>query len=408
MWPAGVTKPMLSVAEALARVVSGLEPTGRETIPLEDGHGRVLAHGAAARMTQPPFDASAMDGYAVRADDLTTIPCELSIIGEAAAGHPFDGKIGAGEVVRISTGGAVPAGADTIVIQEDAERVGNTVTIRQAAERGAYIRSRGFDFTQGDVLLEAGRKLSARDLALAAAMNVTQLKVRRKPVIAILATGDELVMPGGDPKSGQIISSIPYGLGAMVEKAGGRPERMGIARDTLDSLSEHIAKAREADILVTIGGASEGAHDLVQGALRSAGMTLDFWKIAMRPGKPLMFGTLGKLRVLGVPGNPVSAMVCAQIFLIPMLQKLLAIEGRETAPETALLAAELEKNGARQHYMRATLEQGAQGARHVRPAPSQDSSLLSPFAQADCLIVRPPGAPAAVAGDRVAVLVLDF
>ncbi len=411
MRPAGVTeprKPMLGVDEARRRVVAGLEPVASETIPLEDGHRRVLAQGAAACITQPPFDASAMDGYAVRAGDLGAIPCELTVIGDAAAGHPFDGGVEAGQAVRIFTGGAVPEGADAIVIQEETERDGQRVVVKARAERGDFIRPRGFDFAQGDILLQAGRALSARDLALAATMNVTGFKVRRKPVVAILATGDELVMPGEELKPGQIISSIPFGLAAMAEAAGARPERIGIARDTKESLADHIARAREADILLTIGGASVGDHDLVQGALRSAGMELDFWKIAMRPGKPLMFGTLGSQRVLGLPGNPVSALICARIFLIPMLDKLLAREHGGSAERPGILAEGVAENGPRQHYMRATFESGPDGATLVRPVRSQDSSLLSPLSQADCLIVRPPGAPAAAAGEAVEILPLDF
>lgn len=399
---------MLSVGDALDRVLSGLEPVSTERIPLEEGHGRVLAEGVAARMTQPPFDASAMDGYAVRAEDIAEIPCDLSVIGEVAAGHPFDGSVGSGQVVRIFTGGAVPDGADTIVIQEDAVRDGERVTVNGSAERGAFVRPRGFDFTEGDVLLKANRKMSARDLALAAAMNVTELSVRRKPTVAILATGDELVLPGNEPETGQIISSIPYGLAAMIAAAGGEPVRLGIARDTAESLAEYIAKARDADILLTIGGASVGEHDLVQGALEAAGMTLDFWKIAMRPGKPLMFGQMAAQRVLGVPGNPVSALVCARIFLVPMLEKMLSAEDAAAGPNMAVLAAPLEKNGARQHYMRATVETGKNGEMSARPVRSQDSSLLSPLAHADCLIIRPPGAPAAGEGDAVPILPLDF
>ena len=399
---------MLSVEEARARVLAGLEPVGSESIPLEKSHGRVLAQGVAARITQPPFNASAMDGYAVRAEDLDNIPCNLTVIGDAAAGHPFDGSVGAGQAVRIFTGGAVPDGADSIVIQEDAVRDGDRVTVKEPARPGKFIRPRGFDFAEGDILLRAGRKISARDLALAATMNVTELEVRRKPVVAILATGDELVMPGEDLKPGQIISSIPFGLAAMVEAAGGQPQRVGIARDTSESLSEHIARSGDADILLTIGGASVGDHDLVQGALRSAGMELDFWKIAMRPGKPMMFGALGSQRILGLPGNPVSAMICARIFLIPMLEKLLARETSATAEQPAILAEAIAKNGPRQHYMRATFESGPDGANLVRPVRSQDSSLLSPLFRADCLIVRPPDAPAAAAGDAVPVLLLDF
>ena len=399
---------MLSVEEALSRVLAGLGLTRSESVPLEEGHGRVLAEGAAARITQPPFDASAMDGYAVRASDLTQIPCDLSVIGNAAAGHPFGGEVGAGQAVRIFTGSAVPGGADTIVIQEVTQRNADTVTVKERAAHGAYVRPRGFDFSEGDVLLATGRTLLARDLSLAAAMNVMEIKVRQKPIVAILATGDELVMPGEELRPGQIISSNSYGLAAMIESAGGRPEQIGIARDTEQSLAEHIARAKKADILLTIGGASVGEHDLVQGALEAAGMTLDFWKIAMRPGKPLMFGQLGDQRVLGLPGNPVSAMVCSRIFLIPMLKKMLGSTGSSVAPKTAVLGAELEKNGPRQHYMRATLETSTGGAVVVTPVRSQDSSLLSPLSKADCLIVRTPDAPAAGAGDAVPILPLDF
>ncbi len=399
---------MLSVDEALARVVDGLGLCEAETIPLEDGHGRVLAEGVAARITQPPFNASAMDGYAVRASDLTEIPRELKIIGEAAAGHPFEGKAGNGQAVRIFTGGAVPEGADTIIIQEDTSREGDVVTVNEGAAHGTYVRPRGFDFSEGEVLLKTGRKILARDLSLAASMNVTQFRVRRKPVVAILATGDELVMPGEELNPGQIISSNSFGLAAMIESAGGQPVRLGIARDTKESLAEHIARASDADILLTIGGASVGDHDLVQPALEAAGMTLDFWKIAMRPGKPLMFGQLGDQRVLGLPGNPVSAMVCSRIFLLPMLDKMLGIEGASVDQKTAMLGAGVKKNGPRQHYMRATIDKGDEGQDVVTPVRSQDSSLLSPLSQADCLIVRAPGAPAAESGEAVPILHLDF
>lgn len=388
--------------------MASLGPTVAETIPLEAGHGRVLAEGVAACITQPPFDASAMDGYAVRADDLTNIPCDLNVIGEAAAGHPFEGEVGEGQAARIFTGGAVPEGADTIIIQEDTSRSGNSVTVNEGASRGTYIRPRGFDFSEGDVLLDAGRKILARDLSLAASMNVTLFSVRRKPVVAILATGDELVMPGDELSPGQIISSNSFGLAAMIEAAGGQPERIGIACDTEESLAEHIARAKDADILLTIGGVSVGDHDLVQPALEAAGMTLNFWRIAMRPGKPLMFGHLGEQRVLGLPGNPVSAMVCSRIFLIPMLEKMLGIDSPSTAQKTAILGADVEKNGPRQHYMRATLEISQDGALVVTPVRSQDSSLLSPLSQADCLIVRTSDAPAAGKGGTVPILPLDF
>lgn len=403
------TRPtMLNVADALSRVAGGISPLPEETVPLEQAHGRVLSKELAARMTQPPFDASAMDGYAVRAEDVASVPCRLSVIGESAAGLPFEGSVGAGEAVRIFTGGAVPEGADAIVIQEDVTPDGDAITVNEGAEAGAYIRPCGFDFAEGDILLPENRKLSARDLALAAAMNVAKLAVRRKPRIAILATGDELVMPGERPGAGQIISSIPYALAAMIDKAGGEPVRLGIARDTTQSLAEHIARASDADVLLTIGGASVGDHDLVQAALREAGMALDFWKIAMRPGKPLMFGELDGQRVLGVPGNPVSAIVCTRIFLFPMIERLLGLDTALTPPLTARLSSPLEKNGPRQHYMRATLDQDENGQAIVEPVRSQDSSLLSPLSQADCLIIRAPGAPAAAAGDTVPYLPLDF
>ncbi len=399
---------MLSVDEALARVVAGLEPTPAETISLENGFGRILAADVAARMTQPPFDASAMDGYAVRAQDIAEVPSSLTIVGEAAAGHPWDGEVGSGQAVRIFTGGAVPLGADTIVIQEDTDRDGDRVTVNEGAASGAFVRPRGFDFAEGDGLLAAGRKLNARDLTLAAAMNVTAFSVRRRPVVAILATGDELVMPGEKPEPGQIVSSIPFGLAELAKSAGGEPSRLGIARDTGESLAEHIGAAADADILVTIGGASVGAHDLVQDALRSAGMSLDFWRIAMRPGKPLMFGQLRAQRVLGLPGNPVSALVCSRIFLVPMIECLLGLDSKAAAPRSAILAGVLEKNGPRQHYMRATIDIGPDGDTRVTPVRSQDSSLLAPLSQADCLIVRLPDAPACSDGDSVEILPLDF
>ncbi len=394
--------------DALARVVAGLEPAPHETVSLEEGFGRVLAEGVAARMTQPPFDASAMDGYAVRSEDIAEVPCSLTIVGEVAAGHPWDGTVGPGQAVRIFTGGAVPSGADTIVIQEDTTRDRDRVDISQGAERGAFVRPRGFDFAEGEELLETGRRLNARDLTLAAAMNVTGFAVRRRPVVAVLATGDELVMPGSDLKPGQIVSSIPYGLAELVVAAGGEPKRLGIARDTEESLAEHISAAGHADILVTIGGASVGEHDLVQDALQKAGMSLDFWRIAMRPGKPLMFGQVGKQRVLGVPGNPVSALVCSRIFLVPMIESLLGLDRSDAATRTAILAGTLEKNGPRQHYMRATFEPASNGEIRVAPVRLQDSSLMAPLSQADCLIVRTPGATAANDGDPVEILLLDF
>ncbi|MDH3581994.1 MAG: molybdopterin molybdotransferase MoeA [Hyphomicrobiales bacterium] len=400
--------PLLPVAEALSRVVAGLEPTGSQEIPLGQASGRVLAQDLAATLTQPPFDASAMDGYAVRAADIGTLPCDLNVIGQAAAGHPFSGPVSAGEAVRIFTGAPVPDGADTIVIQEDTERNGDNVTVLEGANKGAFVRPKGFDFAKGDVAVRAGERLNARDITLAAAMNCAQVSVRRRPSVAILATGDELVPLGEKPGAGQIVSSIPHGLAAMIDAAGGEPILLGIARDTTESLGEHLERARDADIVLTIGGASVGDHDLVQDALKAQGMTLDFWKIAMRPGKPLMFGTLDAQRVIGVPGNPVSALVCTRIFLIPMLERLLGLAQSNTRETRVILAAPLAKNGPRQHYMRATLARDDAGRTLATPVRSQDSSLLSPLAQADCLLIRAPHAPAAAAGDAIPALLLDF
>lgn len=398
----------MSVAEALERVVAGLEPTPGENIALEEAMGRVLAQDVKARLTQPPFDASAMDGYAVRADDIASVPCALQVIGESAAGHPFPKEVRAGEAVRIFTGATVPQGADTIVIQEVTERHENRVTIRETSKKGAYLRPRGFDFSEGDALLTGGHRLNARDLALAATMNCAQVCVRRLPRVAILATGDELVSLGEQLGEGQIISSIPYGLAPMIERAGGQPQSLGIAKDTLASLAAHLEKASNADILITIGGASVGDHDLVQNALKTYGVTLGFWKIAMRPGKPLMFGTRGNQRVIGVPGNPVSAMICARLFLVPMLERMLGLKASRSGEMTVSLGADIGENGPRQHYMRAILSRDAQGRAIATPARSQDSSLLSPLASADCLLIRAPHAPAARAGDSLQALPLDF
>lgn len=399
---------LLPVADALSRVLDGLETTGAQAISLEDAAGRILAADLKATLTQPPFDASAMDGYAVRAEDVTSPPCTLRLVGTAAAGHPFSGSVTSGEAVRIFTGAPVPTGADTVIMQENTEAGSDTVSILEGAEQGNFVRPRGFDFSEGQSLISAGRRLGAREMTLAATMNVATVSVRCKPVVAILATGDELVRLGETPGEGQIISSIPYGIAAMVENAGGTPLLLGIAKDTKESLAAHLERAGDADILLTIGGASVGEHDLVQGALKDRGMALDFWKIAMRPGKPLMFGTLGAQRVLGVPGNPVSALVCARIFLVPILECMLGLAHSRSAETRVTLAAPLGENGPRQHYMRATLARDKTGRALAEPVRSQDSSLLSPLAEAGCLLVRPPHAAAAEKGDEIPALLLDF
>ena len=399
---------LLSVEEALRRILDGATPVGVESVDLIAAADRVLAEDVTATLTQPPFNASAMDGYAVRAADVGKVPAKLRIIGASNAGAPFDRSIGTGEAVRIFTGGSVPQGADAVVIQEDAERSGDTLTVRETAEPGANIRVAGGDFRAGDVLLRAGRLLDASAITLAAAGGHAKLNVRRPPRIAILATGDELVEPGSKPGPGQIVSSNPYGLAALVARFGAEAKLLGIAADTVEDLEKKLATAADADVLVTIGGASVGDRDLVKPALEARGMTLDFWKVAVRPGKPMLFGRLDAMRVLGLPGNPLSCLIAARIFLVPLIFRLL---GRRDAPvreSAAVLAHDLEANGPRQHYMRGTLVAGEAGLPHVTALSSEDSSHMSALAAADVLIVRPPNAPAARAGEQVRVLPLDF
>jgi molybdopterin molybdotransferase len=397
---------LLSVAEALARVTQGLEPLESERVKLEQARGRVLAEDIAAHLTQPPFDASAMDGYAVRAADVATLPATLRLVGEALAGRGFDGEVKQGEAVRIFTGAPVPKGADTVAIQENTEVAPGVVTVNDAAPR-RHIRPRGQDFTKGEVLLRAGTRLSPRELMLAAAMNHAELPVRRKPKVAILATGDEVVPPGTALDQDQIVSSVPAGLAALIEAQGGEPMSLGIAQDSAESIVTLASTGSAADILVTVGGASVGERDLVSAALRSEGMELDFWKIAMRPGKPLLYGRLGNQRVLGVPGNPVAALICGLVFLVPMLHRLLGLRECARGPQEAVLGQALEANGPREHYMRAASTWRPNGERLVTPLAAQDSALMADFARADCLIVRPPDAPALAAGERVTIIQLD-
>jgi molybdopterin molybdotransferase len=397
--------PLLAVDDALQRLLDGVEPLASEAVDLSSAHGRVLAQPIGARLTQPPFDASAMDGYALRAIDAAAVPATFAVIGDSAAGRGFAGSVGAGQAVRIFTGAPIPAGADAVVIQEDTARNGDTVTVNQATFTGENIRGRGKDFASGQPLFPAGHRLTARDLMLAASSGHGSLAVHRRPRVAILATGDELVPPGATPGPDQIVSSIPVGLAAMIVSAGGEPIHLGIARDTLPDLDAKIVSAADADILVTIGGASVGDHDLVQKALTARGLSLAFWRIAMRPGKPLMFGKLGSQRVLGLPGNPVSATLCAQIFLLPLIRALQG--GEPTIPGTmGVLSTPLTANGPRQHYIRARIV--APGTPPtVEALPSQDSSLVATLARADCLIVQPANGSALAAGALAQVLALE-
>ena len=397
---------LLPVDEALARMLEGLQPTGAERAALDEALGRTLAGPLAARRDQPPFAASAMDGYAVRAADTASAPTELAVIGEAKAGEGFSGRLKAGEAARIFTGAPVPRGADAVVMQENTEAASTgRVRVLQSVVAGTFIRPRGLDFARGEVLLDTGRVLDARAIGLAAAMNNAEVTVRRRPEVAILATGDELVPPGGEPRSDQIVGSNGAALAAYVREAGAIPHDLGIAADDATAIARRLDIAGKASLVLTIGGASVGDHDLVHQALNQLGIKLEFWKIAMRPGKPLLFARRGRQLIIGLPGNPVSAQVCARVFIGPVLDRLLGRPAAAT-PRTATLADPLPANDQRQDYLRASLEYGP-GGRHVaRAFPRQDSSMQRVLAESHCLIIRPPHAPAAEAGAEVAILPL--
>jgi molybdopterin molybdotransferase len=399
---------MMTVEEALARVIaSGAPPLEEEKVALEQAYGRVLVRDLKALRTQPPFPNSAMDGYALRAPDTTPAPATLTVIGESAAGRAFKGDVGPGEAVRIFTGAPMPAGADSIVIQEDVEREEKRIRLSSAAAPGDNLRQAGMDFREGESLIPAGRRLSPRDVALAAAANHTGLAVRRRARVAILATGDELVAPGGSLGPAQIIASNNFAVAGVVEAYGGVAVDLGIAVDEVGAMKAAVNRARDAkaDVLVTLGGASVGDYDLVQQALVSSGMELGFWRIAMRPGKPLMHGRLGAMRILGLPGNPTSSMVCSILFLRPLLRALHGESDPGADPsQTGRLAVDLPANGIRQDYMRASLSHGADGILVATPASAQDSSLVKTMASADGLIVRPPHAKAVKAGDPCRVI----
>lgn len=398
---------MISVEEALRRVVEAFSPLAVEQVGLAEGFGRVLAEDVIARITQPPKAVSAMDGYAVRASDVQKVPVTLRCVGAASAGVAYDGRLGPGQAIRIFTGAPVPAGTDAIVIQEDTKSEGDRVVVLEAPQPGRYIRPAGLDFQRGEVGITAGRRLGPRDIALAAAMNVPWLSVRRKPRVAILATGNEIVMPGDPLGPDQIVSSNALALAAAIVAWGGEPLNLGIAKDTKESLQALAAGARGADLLITTGGASVGEHDLVQSALGERGLMVDFWQIAMRPGKPLIFGRLGDTPLLGLPGNPVSSMVCAIVYLKPVLERMLGLAVVERPQATARLGRDIGANDRRQDYLRSRLERARDGELVVTPFDVQDSSMLSRLAQADCLVIRPPLAPAAKANDRVPIIVLD-
>jgi molybdopterin molybdotransferase len=398
---------LLPVDEALARLLDEAEPREAETVPLADAAGRVLAEPLKALRTQPPFPASAMDGYAVRAADVAQIPARLTVTGMAAAGKLFPGTVGSGGAVRIFTGAPVPEGADTIAIQENVRKLdGDVIEVFETVAKGRHIRTVGLDFWDGQTLLDRGRVLDAAALSLAAAANHPALRVVKKPLVALIATGDELLPPGSTPGPDQIIASNAYGVAAIAREAGANVLDLGIAPDNVEAISALVKQALDAkaDVIVTLGGASVGDHDLVHKALTSLGMELGFWKIAMRPGKPLMSGRLGATRCIGLPGNPVASLVCSLLFIKPLLVKL---GGRphEDHVADAVLGAPMAENDTRQDYVRSRIERTADGL-VATPFAIQDSSMLRLLADAGGLIIREPFAPSAQAGEACRVLLL--
>ena len=402
--------PLTPVADALAKILSGVEALPEEMVALDDAHHRVLARDIAAKRTQPPQNMSAMDGYAVRAQDAAAAPTRLRVIGEVAAGRPFDRPVGKGEAVRIFTGGVVPSGADAVVVQEDTARDGDHIVINEAARTGRHIRKAGIDFCEGDVLLRAGARLTERDLSLAAGMNHPALPVRRRPRVAFLATGDELVMPGENPGPGQIILSNGYALRALARAEGAEVIDLGIARDTMEETTAAIRRARElkVDILITTGGASVGDHDVVKDALEAEGVKMAFWRIALRPGKPMMHGRLDGMRVIGVPGNPASSYICSFLFAVPLIRALSGRADVHHEAEHAMLGSNIVENDRRQDYLRARLTLQDSGPAVATPIDMQDSSLLSGLSVARALIIRPPFAPAAAAGEPCVIFRLPL
>ncbi len=403
---------LISVAEALEHVLAHAAPLDAVTVPLIEADGRVLASDLKSRRTQPPSDVSAMDGYAVRTADVQSAPVRLKVIGEVPAGRPFAARVGAGEAARIFTGGFVPDGADVVVVQEQTTRDGDSVEIQKSTVVGRNVRPKGLDFKAGDTLFARGHRLRARDLALVAGMNYPNVPVYRKPKVALFATGDELVPPGTEPGPGQIVYSNGFALAALIRSEGAEVIDLGVVRDKLEDTIAAVRRARDlgADILLTTGGASVGDYDFVNRALAAEGVDLSFWKIAMRPGRPLMHGLIGAngrtMAVLGVPGNPVSSYVCAFLFLVPLIRKLTGRDDLVAPSETATLGCDLPENDERADYLRSKLVDGPDGA-VATPFRTQDSSMMAPLAQSGCLVIREPFAPPAKAGDRCIMVRLD-
>ncbi len=389
---------LITVAEAHARLMALFHPLDIEEVPLAQAAGRVLARDVVAARAQPPFAASAMDGYAIQLADLVA-GARLSVIGVAQAGARFEGRVGPGEAVRILTGAPVPEGADTVLIQEDVARDGDAIEVRVASDRGPNIRAAAADFDRG-ARLAAPLRIRPSEMALLAAMNAGRVAARRRPVVALIPTGDELVVPGEEPGPDQIVCSTSYGIKAMLDAAGAETRVLPIARDSADSLTAAFALAEGVDLIATLGGASVGDLDLVRGTAQAEGLVLEFHKVAMRPGKPLMAGRLRGTPLVGLPGNPVSAMICAHLFLVPAVAAMLGLPASLPTLHRAELGTALSENGPRAHFMRARVEDGADGwTCHMLPR--QDSSLLTELAAANALVTRAPGDPARRIGDTV-------
>jgi molybdopterin molybdotransferase len=398
---------LLSVEEARRRVLAEIGELEAERVALAEARGRVAAEEILAKLSHPPAPVSAMDGYALRSEDAGAMPVRLRRIGASRAGARFEGALVPGACVRIFTGAAVPEGADTIALQEDSEEAGEEVVIREVAPPGRFIRRAGMDFSAGQAVAAKGRILTARDLGLLASSGHGEVMVRRRPKVAILSTGDELVPPGEAPGPDQIVCSNGIALASAVESWGAQALDLGIAVDDVDAIAAAADRAMGADILITTGGASVGEHDLVQAGIAQRGFVSSFWRIAMRPGKPLMFGSIGALPMLGMPGNPVSAMVCALLFLRPALMKMMGVEPVGPVFETAALGAAMGANDRREEYVRGRLERGADGRLTATPFSAQDSALQLGLARADCLLRRPPHAPPAAEGDPVDIIRLS-
>jgi molybdopterin molybdotransferase len=398
---------LLPVDEARARILKGVRQLPAETVKLDKACGRVLAKAVVAKRDQPPFAGSAMDGYAVRSEDVAAVPVQLKVIGTSAAGRAFSGTVKPGTAVRILTGAPQPKGADAIVIQENTSREGPLLTVLQPSPPGKHVRRRGLDFAAGDELVPADRKLGPRDIGLLSAGNAASVSVRRKPRVVVFATGDELVLPGQKPRADQIVSSNSHALQALAESFDAEVTNLGIIRDTLKATIAAVRKGLNTDILISTGGASVGDTDFVQEAFKACGVKIDFWKIALRPGKPFMYGRRGKTHVMGLPGNPVSALITARIFLKPLMAAMLGLPTDE--PETlARLAVDMPANDGRQDYVRASLSVAPDGTRTAAPFGAQDSSMQRTLQQSQALIIRPPNAPAAPENSLVPVLILDF